>query len=197
MLLPRPGPEEVARASSPIRRLPRFVGHSLARYSQVFQQIEGDDEYYIRNWDSLKRLDQATSGWVIARDYTKELAVLELRNVPRGARPVDFAGEDPEKGQMIQYVGNAACRPCWQWGCGITERVTEHSGRFSDDVQRSNFRAVHDLSNSWNGNSGGLIFTADGGLLAVGRAGACVPVSWVARTLRQDLPDAGSAPAAD
>jgi S1-C subfamily serine protease len=110
-------------------------------------------------------------GKVIARNPAKDLAVIELTDLPAGAQAVPLAPTSAQPGQMIHLIGNPATEPAlWLYSYGKVRQVyhkTFTSGSPDGFMQTLNCEIVSTTLPVNPGDSGGPVVNDEGQLVGI------------------------------
>jgi S1-C subfamily serine protease len=128
-------------------------------------ELVDDREYYWQNWQAL-----AIPGRVIHRDPSRDLALIELRRLPRNAPALPLAVEMPALGETIHRVGSpAAAGDVWKLTSG---RVHAFGRQTRDwDGQHVNARMIVTKVAGRFGDSGGPVINSRGEVVGVHSSG--------------------------
>jgi S1-C subfamily serine protease len=116
-------------------------------------------------------------GKVLHRDESRDLAIIELAQLPPEVKAVPLASDSPLPGQMLHIIGNPAAEPCfWQYSFGKVKQVYHktievrlHTGlRMKQSCQ-----CILATIPANPGDSGSGVVNDDGEL--VGLVSGCVP----------------------
>ncbi len=115
-------------------------------------------DYYETNYEFLERLGYATSGRVIAKNVTRDLAIVELTGLPATAREIrhDFNPPvplTPRFGGTVHILGNPVALDLWRWTPGLYQGLDEGYLFLNANVL--------------GGNSGGPVLNAQGVLIGI------------------------------
>ena len=121
-------------------------------------------------------------GKVLAREETRDLAVIQLDRLPDGVTPVKLASGSPEAGDKIYSIGNpAASEAFWIYTPGEVRQVYDKKWTSSIGTDLTNHKAkvIEATSPVSAGDSGGPLFNSKGeqigitqSVLSVGKAQA-------------------------
>jgi S1-C subfamily serine protease len=108
-------------------------------------------------------------GKVVARDSKKDLALIQLEAVPRGAQELILAPKSPTPGQRLHSIGNpGASDALWAYTQGTVRQVYSKKWSLSgEDGFELDARIVETQSPVNQGDSGGPVLNDRGELVAV------------------------------
>ena len=121
-------------------------------------ELVGERAYYLQNYESLQKTDYATWGRVIAEDFNRDLAIIQLDSLPRTAREIehDFGidlSRKIKKGDPVHILGNPGKLDLWRWTVGLFHADTGQWLQINADV--------------YGGNSGGPVLNGRGQLIGI------------------------------
>jgi S1-C subfamily serine protease len=124
------------------------------------------DAYFMKVGD-LIRLGRLVKGHVMARDLRRDLALLELEQVPEDARAIRLAVASPRPGQRVHSVGSpGASDALWLYTQGTVRMV--YSRKYVVDGEFEVHARVVEAQSLVNpGDSGGPVVNDRGELVAV------------------------------
>jgi S1-C subfamily serine protease len=145
------------------------------RVEAVFPQFErgkliAERDYYVEN---LRRL--GIRGRVVARDRTRDLALIQLQEIPRGVVAIPIAEASPMPGQSVHSVGNPGkSGALWVYTPGKVRQVYFKRWKAKIGDETANFEAeVVETDSATNpGDSGGPLVNDQGELVGVTQGGA-------------------------
>ena len=70
-----------------------------------------DRDYYQNNRDALAKIGYYAVGRTIAKDSSKDLAILSLKSVPETSTELELSLQDPKVGAGLNIMGNPQGRP--------------------------------------------------------------------------------------
>jgi S1-C subfamily serine protease len=130
---------------------------------------------YVKNGEVVSERKIYTSGKtgipgkVVARDSKKDLALIQLEVVPKGAQEVVLAAKSPSPGQRLHSIGNpGASGALWSYTQGTVRQVYTKKWRIrGDDAFDIDAKIVETQSPINQGDSGGPVLNDRGELVAV------------------------------
>jgi S1-C subfamily serine protease len=145
------------------------------RVEVIFPQYQRDKliaerDYYIEN---LRRL--GIRGRVVARDRTRDLALIQLQEIPKGAVTIPIAEASPMPGQSVHSVGNPGkSGALWVYTPGKVRQVyfKRWKAKIGDDTANFEAEVVETDSATNPGDSGGPLVNDQGELVGVTQGGA-------------------------
>jgi hypothetical protein len=125
-------------------------------------EVLAEKKHYLEN---LTRL--VVKGKVVARDPRRDLALVQLQEVPRGVEAVKLADKSPRPGQQVHSIGNpGASDALWQYSSGTVRQVYDKCFRM-DNSFLIDARVVETQSPINPGDSGGPVVDDQGRLVAL------------------------------
>jgi S1-C subfamily serine protease len=151
-----------------------IVGNA-PRVEVVFPQYErgkliAEREYYI---DRLRRL--GIRGRVVARDRTRDLALIQLEELPKGAQQLKLAAMSPLPGQTVHSLGNPGkSGALWVYTAGKVRQVyfKRWKAKIGDETASFEAEVVETDSATNPGDSGGPLVNDQAELVGVTQGGA-------------------------
>jgi S1-C subfamily serine protease len=106
-------------------------------------------------------------GRVVARDPRRDLAVIQLAEVPAGVAVLPMAAESPAPGARVHSIGNPSVSGAlWVYTSGAVRQVYKRSFRLRDG-REVEARVVETQSPINSGDSGGPVVNDKGELVAI------------------------------
>ncbi|TWU51628.1 S1 family peptidase [Rubripirellula reticaptiva] len=114
-------------------------------------------------------LKLAQPGKVVAVDRRRDLALIQLPNLPDGAKAIEMSENGTKPGSTIELVGNPGNSDVmWVSTSGSVRAV--YDKKFKSNHGEHNFRAVETQSPIQPGDSGGPIVDGEGKLVALAQS---------------------------
>lgn len=136
--------------------------------SDPFGDVISDKRYYPLNAPMLIKNRVFSKARIIAQDKDKDLAILQLNQIPTSAKALPLARFDPEKEDTLHILGNPAERPLWRWAAGTQPEVGRINARNRiPDIAVRNSKVILFSCDAFNGNSGGPVLNDDGEVVGV------------------------------
>jgi len=132
-----------------------------------------DRKIYLKdeNLRVLRARRYATAGHVVAVNRTRDLALIQVRNLSRTARALSVATTAPQRGEPLYFVGHPAGRPLWSCALGELDRIATSEWNPKGSQQPIQASAVIFYGPVWNGNSGGPVVNARHELVGIVSSG--------------------------
>ncbi len=121
-------------------------------------------QHYLTN---VKRL--GTRGRVVGVDRKRDLALVELEQLPSGAKAIPLATSSIGPGEQVESIGNpGATEALWVYTSGTVRAV--YQKKFRTGAGEHDFKVVETQSPINSGDSGGPVVNSQGQLVAVSQA---------------------------
>jgi len=119
--------------------------------------------------DNVKKL--GIRGRVIGLDRKRDLALVELEKLPKGAQAIELADESALPGEEVQSIGNAGTTDAlWVYTSGKVRAV--YQKKFRTGAGQHDFKVVETDVPINSGDSGGPVVNSEGKLVALSQAHA-------------------------
>lgn len=123
-----------------------------------------DRDHYL---DNVKKL--GIRGRVVAVDLKRDLALIELKRLPKNARAIKMAETSVTPGEDVQSIGNAGTTEAlWVFSSGKVRAV--YDKQFRTGAGDHDFTVVETDSPINSGDSGGPVVNSEGLLVAITQA---------------------------
>jgi|GEM_PF-1175534 S1-C subfamily serine protease len=131
-------------------------------------QLITDRNYYARNTRELQKQKCLASARIVAQDKDKDLAILQLNQMPSSARELPLASHDPKNNETLHVLGNPAARPLWRWCAGTQPEVTHLPAQAgSARLGLRDCKLLLFCCPAFHGNSGGPVLNDRGEVVGV------------------------------
>ncbi|QDT09325.1 S1 family peptidase [Planctomycetes bacterium K23_9] len=149
-----------------------------------FPEMKGDLPTVKRKsyLDNILKLGK--QGKVVAVDRKRDLALIQLPELPEGAQAIELAQSSTKPGTAVDLIGNpGGSDVLWVYSSGTVRAV--YDKKFDSDHGEHDFKVVETQTAIRRGDSGGPVVNSDGELVAIAQsfsptAGAvsfCVDIS--------------------
>lgn len=144
------------------------VGDS--RSAVVFFPEVVDGQPRVERKDYLNQVEKlAQRGKVVAIDRRRDLALIELAQVPERAKPIELADKSVTPGSHVDMIGNPGDSDVlWAYTSGTVRLV--YDKKFKSDHGEHEFKVVETQSPIKPGESGGPIVNSQGKLVAIAQS---------------------------
>lgn len=134
----------------------------------LFGEVISERKYYFDNAPRLIKNRFFSRARIVAQDKDKDLAILQLDQIPDSAKELPLARFDPKAQDTLHILGNPAERPLWRWAAGTQPAV----GRIDDrnrlpNIAVRNSKVIMCCCAAFNGNSGGPVLNDDGEVVGI------------------------------
>lgn len=127
-------------------------------------EVENKRQFYL---DNVVRLGQA--GKVVSVDRRRDLALIQIAQVPQGVKAIEFAESSGKPGSAVDVVGNPGGSDVL-WVCTSGTVRSVYDKKFKSDHGEHQFHAVEIQSPIKQGDSGAPVVNEQGQLIALAQS---------------------------
>lgn len=144
------------------------VGDS--RNAVVFFPEMKDDQPTVKSKDYLNNiLKLGKQGKVVAINRKRDLALIQLPELPKGAKAIKLADSSTKPGTAVDLIGNpGGSDVLWVYSSGTVRAV--YDKKFDSDHGEHDFKVVETQTQIRPGDSGGPVVNRDGELVAIAQS---------------------------
>jgi serine protease Do len=130
-------------------------------------KLIAETAHYVAGAKQLQRDGRLVAGRVVGRLRERDLALIELTQVPKDARALPLAAESAKPGQRVHSIGNPASSDAlWVYTRGAVRQVYMRTFLLDGDF-KVRARVVETQSPVNHGDSGGPVVNDRGELVAI------------------------------
>ena len=134
-----------------------------------FPEVINDQPRVKRKYYLDKVLDLAKLGKIVAVDRKRDLALIQLPELPERAKAIEFAQSSPVPGSSVEMIGNpGGTDVLWAYTSGTVRLVYEK--KFKSDHGTHEFKVVETQTPIKPGDSGGPVVNSEGKLVAIAQS---------------------------
>ncbi len=123
-----------------------------------------DRRHYLKNVRLLGR-----RGAVLFTDQRRDLALIQLENLPENAEALEMADDSAKPGSRVHSIGNpGSTEALWVYTSGTVRAV--YQKKFRTGAGEHEFKVVETQSPINSGDSGGPVINSQGKLIAISQA---------------------------
>ncbi len=122
---------------------------------------------YAGSFRELIEIGKASLAYVVAQDSTKDLAILNVEDLPDWMDTLTLATDGPYYGDIVHFVGHPSDRPLFTYGIGLVESIEHRSWTYSNVGQYVDAEVVDCRAQGYSRFSGSPVVGSDGHLLGV------------------------------
>ncbi|MFT5522842.1 MAG: serine protease Do [Pirellulaceae bacterium] len=141
-----------------------------ARAAVIFFPAAKDDQPIVSRKHYLANVSRlGTRGRVLGVDRKRDLALIEVENLPSTAKAIELASDSIGPGEEVQSIGNpGATEALWVFTSGTVRAV--YQKQFRTGAGEHDFKVVETQSPINSGDSGGPVVNNQGQLVAIAQA---------------------------
>jgi len=141
-----------------------------ARAAVIFFPAAKDDQPIVSRKHYLANVSRlGTRGRVLGVDRKRDLALIEVENLPSTAKAIELAPDSIGPGEAVQSIGNpGATEALWVFTSGTVRAV--YQKQFRTGAGEHDFKVVETQSPINSGDSGGPVVNNQGQLVAIAQA---------------------------